>query len=223
MICELPPGTPDDYARGFDLYLWIAAIVLHYVFMVIFIKRAKSVEYKSQKWLFAAYATFFGLYGITKILFIYAVWDPANYDFWVNLGYVFGVICFVPIIAHIEKFLVPKTKFIFTILGLGLFVVSLLGLFPFLGRDFVLEVTYIASPVLLSIVFILYMVLIKQSTGFIRTKTAWTLLGMIFFAIAVILDGEGILTLQIIPLWVAPVVYLVGILLMGIYQSKTMQ
>ncbi|GAB4312788.1 MAG: hypothetical protein Kow0069_13640 [Promethearchaeota archaeon] len=221
MTFQIPEGTPAEYLRGVDLPIWMAAITLHYVFAFVFASRSRKADLASQKWLYRAFAAFMATYGVTRVLFAVAVYDPDNYDAWVNLGYVFGIAAFVPIIVVVERFLIPQTKFAFSALGVVLSVVSVLGLAASLEREFILQVTQVAAPVLFGVVFLLYVVLVKQSTGIIRKKSARTLVGMLFLGLGIVLDGEAVLTLGVVPLWIAPVVYLLGVVLIGVYQSAS--
>jgi hypothetical protein len=203
------------YMQGWHLIAWIAIIVMMYVFAVYGLIRAAHAELASQKWFYRAFCWFLIFYGITNITIVLSIWSNAgnDYNFYQGIANFSGVVSLFPLILTFEKYLVSKTHFVFTIIGIV--VVILVGLVYVLmpnNPTVSLRIAQVGAPILLVIVVALFFVLISQSAGEVRKRAIYTLLGIAFAGFGAIFNGVDMIGLGV-PLYVAPILFGLGILL----------
>lgn len=202
------------YLEGPELYLWFVAVGLLWLGFVLFMTKAPKVELKSQKMHYIAFGFFSLMFGITRVLFITAVFIPDYYDFFTTLGYITSLTGIIFFLYVLETYLVQKTKRIFFYISLVMFVSSTIALFGGASRYLALQIQYILLPIVLGAVAILYIYLIVKTTGTLRKKIIGILLGMIFIALAQILDGEAFISaFPTFPFVIAPLVLIGGTIL----------
>jgi hypothetical protein len=212
---------PAEYLNTVDLYLWIAAIVVQFFAFMIFIKRGfKVVDLGTLRGLLLSYGLFFLFMGINRIFFILA-YKTNFYSESLGIGYVFASSGAVPVIYILEKYMVRKTKMMFTILTI---ITTAVCISPLVFPERLIELRELAQILALFsslIWFILYFYIAKVTAGAPRKKALITILGMTLSAVGFTLDSERVLIMRLIPVWVAPILYIVGIMLL-IY-SQTLE
>ena len=216
------PVYPPGYYAGLSLILWGITITLFFTAFVLFLRKGLSFDLKSMKMIYSAYGFVCLMLGFTRIFFIIAVYIPDNYDFYTTLGYITGIAGMIFLLYVVETYLVKKTKDIFTFVCLIAFVISILALFGLFGisRDFALNIQYILLPVALVVILLMYIYIIVKTTGTVRTKAKWLLVGMIFIAISQVMDGESFITaLPWFPFEIAPSIMMVLFSLLSWFSS----
>ncbi|MHA1682680.1 MAG: hypothetical protein ACTSUE_17205 [Promethearchaeota archaeon] len=225
----LPPGTPDIYYHGINFIFEVISILLFIIIGLFLMIKKKEDDTDLHRKIKTGYGMFALFYSLCRIFFIIAVWFPdeswsANsYDYFVVVGYLFATLGLTSIIIVVERYLVRKTRYIFTILGLIMVVIygiSVLGMIP---QDMALLLSFISSPVLIGVLVILYLTVAIRGTASIR-RTALLMLTTIFMmGVAAIIDGESLVIAA--PSWfdndlfllelfysVAPTILIIGII-----------
>ena len=215
------------YYVGIPLILWIICMGLFFFGFILFLIEAKKSELKSQKMINKAYGIFLLCMGLTRIFFILGVYfylptlcDDC-YDFYTTLGYISAIAGVAFWLYVAETHLIHKTKKLFTILSIILLALSLIVLFgiifpdlAIIDRDLSLELQTYLMPVAVGILGILYIYLVIKTTGTVRKKIFWVIVGLLMIAAAQILDGEGFITsLPNFPLEIAPLIMITGLIL----------
>ena len=215
MLLEMPEVFKNmDYYEGIPLILWLIGFGLYILGFILFFREGKRMELKSQKMANYAYGTFMLGMGITRIVFIIAIYIPEAYDFWTTLGYITGLIGLIFWLYVLETFLVQKTKKIFTIISIIAFGFSSIALFGVISRDLALNIQYILLPFSIGIILILYIYLIAKTTGTVRRKVEWILIGLFLIAAAQVLDGQTFIeAVPTFPLIIPPIIMISGILI----------
>ncbi len=121
---------------GWNLYLWITAIVVEIIAAgLIFQKASKSKDVPSLHGLLLAYGFFMLAMGLHEVFFLLAYqptypsgFDPYNTG--LGIGYICCSIALVPIVVVIEKYIVHKTHYFFSILAIILVGLCSLSLVP---------------------------------------------------------------------------------------------
>lgn len=218
-LVDMMADPQFGYIRGYHLGLWVIAIACMYIAAAIFWGRSrKEGMFESQIWVFRSFALFFILMGVTRISFVIAYWVEPYYNLLLAIGYTFGAFSLLPLIATLEKYILIKTHHFFTIVGIILSVISFYFLFVPYESDLSREIQNLGMPILLAAFLILYLWMIKISTGMVRTKAIMTLLGMFVLTLGIILDGEGILESGL-SIWVSPPIFIAGILIILMTQK----
>lgn len=200
--------------------LWMVCVALFWLSFTLFVKRGKKEELKSLKMTYYAYGFTSLMLGFVRIFFVVAVYDLINYHFWVLLGYLSGVGGLIFWLYVCEKYLLMnKTKKVFTFICVVVFCVSLVALAGLIERSIALDIQYILLPVALAVIAFVYIYIIVKTTGTVRIKAKWILIGIFLIAIAQVLDGEDFITaLPWFPLWIPPIIMAVGIVIMIVSQ-----
>ncbi|TFF95022.1 MAG: hypothetical protein EU544_03665 [Promethearchaeota archaeon] len=221
MILQVPEGFPPGYYSGFSLMLWFVVIALFFLNFIVFLWKARGVEMESQKWLFISYGVASLGLGFTRIFFILGVYISAQYDFYTILGYISALAGMVLWIFTLEKYLVTKTKKVLTLITIVLLIIDFVALLGPIPRELALDLQYIFLPFSLGAIAILYFYIIAKATGDVRTKAIWILIGLILIVVAQVMDGQAFITaFPAVPLELAPVIMMAGILLFLISQIR---
>jgi len=182
-------------------------------------RKGLEIELKSLKMTYCAYGFALLMLSLTRIFFIVAVYIPDNYDFYTNLGYISGIAGLIYWLYVLESYLVKKTKRFFTIISVIVFSISIIALFGVVSRDFALDIQFILLPVALVVIVILYVYLIIKTTGTVRVKSSWVLVGLALIAVAQVMDGQDFISaLPEFPLIIAPLIMLAGVMIFIISQ-----
>jgi hypothetical protein len=160
--------------------------------------------------------------GLVRISFLlsYQSEFESNYHLLLSVGYAFGAISLLPIVITIERFMVTKSRKIFSILGIILCIISLY--FVIFPEDSPLSRTIqdIGMPFLALSFLLLYLWVIIHSAGDVRHKAIMTLLGIVVLVVGIILDSEN-LVLENVPLGppiiiimnLSPIVFWLGVVI----------
>jgi hypothetical protein len=210
------------YVRGINMILWIIAISLMYIAAAIFFKRSHVKDlYPSQKAIFFGFACFFAIMGITRINFFLSYWIEPYYNLLLTIGYVFGALSFLPLIYGLEKHIITRTHFFFTIAGIITCALSAYFLFDVSESDLARTIQNIAMPVVLAGFVLLYLAMIKQSTGEIRKKVLLTFIGFVIFLAGILLDSESLfesISDPTLVMQLSPIIFSIGILIIVRFQ-----
>jgi hypothetical protein len=209
-----PEGIPEETYSGINLYIWLAAIVIHFISAVVVSRRASETkEVQSLRALLFSYAWFVLVLGINRIFFVWAYLSPveAHYSLLLGIGYICASIAFAPCIMILEKYFVKKTKKIFSFFSLVIVGFSVVSVFL---PDTLLTIrtTIQLMSIGVSIIwFMIYFWIIKSTTEAPRKKAINLVLSLLLAVSAFTLDSEFMISTGLIPLIVAPILYLIGI------------
>jgi len=217
MILQIPEVFIGiGYYEGVSLILWIITIALFLVGAVLFLIKLFKEEVKMAKIGFLSMAVFLLFFGLCRISYLVAVYDPVNYDFHTTLGYVFSIISLIFILYLIETQFIKSTKKIFTISILVVFVISIISLIGLAPRYIALMIMYIILPFSVAIIMLMYIYIIIKSAGSVRRKGILIFIGIALTFLAHLLDSEVFIsmTYPTIPLEMIPIFMIVGQLFM---------
>lgn len=235
MIFQIPDTMPPQHYRAIDihgvlnlgLFLLFAAILI--IFGVLFLFNARKQELESVKKLKMGFGLFGIFYGVCRIFFIIAFQDftnpDLNYDIYTSLAYSTGMVGFTTIIYGFEQVKYEKRYFtiiaaIITILTIVGTVVTILRMATI--REMLLAIIWLGTPISGLMLFFLYLNLIKLSTGIVKKKAIFSLLGFFIMVVGISLDSQVFLAIEWIPIWVkmdiVPILCIVGYLIFSINQ-----
>ena len=178
------------YLQGIDLYLWYAFIALCAIACIFFLLRMSRSESKTQKHLYVGYALLCLGYAVTRVFFIVAVFVPDQYDFYTELGYVPGIVGGIALIFVAELHLIPQTKKVITILLMAALALCIIGVAGTYSRDIVYYLVVGVSLLAVVFIIVIYIYLLKMSTGNIRNKTAGAFIGLLLIGLGAIADSQ---------------------------------
>jgi len=223
MIANIPQAFVNaGYFQGFDRPLWYAAVVLMFISSIVFFIRMKKAQVAGARQWYFGFALFSVCYGLTRLCFNLGV-DFGNvcdtcYDFWTGLGYTVSMPGVIALMYAAEKNIITGTKHVFTCVLVGGLVIGILGLLGVYSRDTTLILNDIVSVVATVLIFFIYIVLIRNSTGTLRKKTIGAFSGIIIWFVAIILDGQAAYSLIAMPTLLPPIMYITGVILYTIFQ-----
>ena len=222
MLLEFPEAYQGiGYLQGSSLILWLISIGIFFTSFVLFFLKASKLEMKSQKKIFQGYGIFSLFFGITRIIFIIGVYIPEQYDFYTTLGYITGILGILYWLYVIETYLITNTKKIFMIITSVAFGIALIALIGQASRYFALMLIYILLPFAIVAIFMLYIYLIIKTTGIVRKRTIWLVIGLVILVIGYIMDTELFVgNFRWIPLEISPALMILGTLIFIITQLK---
>ena len=222
MIIKIPEVFQGiGYFQELSLILWLISAGLLFLAFLLFLLKSNKLEMKSQKMIYLGYGLFGLFFGITRILFIIAFYIPDQYDFYTTFGYMTGIIGILCWLYMLETYLVTNTKKIFMIITSIAFVIALIALIGQASRDLALIMIYVLLPFAIIAIFMLYLYLIIKTTGTVRTRAIWLLIGLIILAIGYMMDSELFVgNFPGVPLEIAPSLMILGTLIFMITQLK---
>ncbi len=232
MVLEMFLIPPDfknaGYFTGIDHPLWYIAMALNFVSGIVFLLRMRKATHPVTRNWYLSFALFSVCYGITRMLFNLAVEfgyptpDETVYNFWTSLGYITSMPGVIAVIYVAEKNMMPKTHKIITILMVIMLAAGILGAAEVYPREVALTVTNIMGPFAMILIIFIYIFMIRNSTGALRTKTLGAFLGIIIWFVAVVLDGQLAYSLvPTMPTILPPILYILGVSLYTIYQRAS--
>jgi hypothetical protein len=217
------------YVRGIHLYTWIGTIIAVYIIGLIFFLRAKHSTVISQKWFFRSFGLFLVFMGLTRISFVFAYFIEPYYNLLLAAGYAFASVALLPLVFTLEKWMFPQTKKFFSIVGVTLTVLSFyFVIFQATDSEISRMIQNIGMPIMILAFLMLYIFMIRVSTGSVRKKAIRTLLGIIIFVAGILLDSEGLLesvyiaagmSLVIPVMFISPIVFAIGLIIIGASQK----
>lgn len=213
-----PSNIPTTAYEGIPLYIWIASIVIHLMGTIIIKKKANaSKELISLNKLLNSYTIFLLLLGINRVFFLAAYLSPEHsidfYNLFLSFGYICAAFSVTPLIYTLEKYMIQKTKFIFSGISLLIVVLSIISAFLPDSLEEIRGTIQLMSLAPALIWFMLYIWIIKNSTGAPQKKAIFTVVAVFILLIGFFLDSEMILTLGTLPVIVAPLIYMIGVML----------
>ncbi len=226
MLFGIPPQVyeqfPEHY-HGVNLILWIIFTVELILIGVFFTIRAKKAELDSQKKIDMGFAAFGYFYGICRFFFIIMIHinGGADYDFYCSIAYFWGTLSVAALIYPLETIALNR-KPILTIFGGIATFLTLLGTIPGL-RQPMLILTMSASSIMMMILLIIYLFLIRNTSGILRQNTIIGFFAIIAFVIAIVIDGQFVLSNPAVPKfvkeYVSPVLAIISILFL-VYSKR---
>jgi len=221
MINQIPDVYQDNYLQTYDLYLWIAMVIVGIVGSLLFYKRMKRSTIDIQKYLLGGVGFFLFLFSIMRISFILSikVENGAFYDEFTIIGYILGLGGLGGFLYGVERGIIKQTHFLMTISSIVGIVFGIIFLVFDFERGFIMDFTYVVSMADSILMLTLYLWLIKSSTGVIRNRIFIGLLGVLMIFLGMAFDSELVYTvLPTLPPFVAPVCSILGISLITYIQ-----
>lgn len=223
MIFQIP-DYPSGYYAEISLILWFVATGLMFLSTIILIIKSIKIENRSPKLVYLAYGIFYIFFGLTRILYIVAVYNPDSYDFFTTLGYITQNLSMISILYVLETHIVKSTKKIFLIITIIVFVISLITLIGVVSREIALTIGFILLPFSGGAILILYLYVSIKSTGALRKSAIGLFLGSLMMYTAHIMDSEMFigLTYPIIPLIleITAVIMIFGVIIFTFSQVR---
>jgi hypothetical protein len=217
------PDYPSGYYAGISLILWFVATGLMFLGTIILIIKAIKIEGRSPKLVNLAYGLFYVFFGLTRIFYIVAVYNPDSYDFFTTIGYITQVLSLISILYVLETHVVKSTKKIFLIITIIAFFISLIALIGVVSRDFALTMLFILLPFSGGIILIMYLYVIIKLAGALRKNAIGLFIGSLMMYTAQIMDSEMFigLTFPIIPsiLEITAVIMIFGVIIFTFSQK----
>jgi CDP-diglyceride synthetase len=215
MILKLPEVLQGlNYYQGISLILWIIVIVLLFLSAVLFFKEALGLEQKQPRSGNLAYGIFSLFFGMTRMVYVIAVYMPNSYDFFINLGYIFLMVALISIIYVIETQVITSTKKIFLLINSIAFIIALFTLIGVASRYFALTMLYILAPISIFVILGMYLYIFIKSKGKVRQKALIILCGFLLVTLAHFMDSEAFIgALPFIPLEITPIIMSAGIVI----------
>ncbi len=208
------------YYRSFHLVTWIIAIGMMYIVgIVIWSRSKKSGVITSQARFLQSFALLFFLMGITRVLFVFGYFYDSYFEILKTIAYAFAALSLLPIIITIEKWSLPQTHKIFSIIALVLCVVGFYFVFEPTQSEISRTIQQVTIPVLFVVFVILYVWVIKLSTGAVRTKAILALIGAFIFGLGVILDSEQLVLSIPAIMYLSPLLLVFSMIILGISQK----
>jgi len=217
MIFDLPDVFVGiGYYEGLSFILWIIAIISLFIGVILFLIKVSKEEIKKTKIGFLTMTNFLLFFGLCRIFYLIAVYDPVNYDFHTTLGYVFSLISILFILYLIETQFITSTKKIFTIATLITFLASVISLLGIIDRYVALVIMYIIMPFSVAVIMLMYIYIIVKSAGSVRIKAIFIFIGIALVFLSHLLDSEIFvsMTYPAVPLEVNPLMMIIGVLFM---------
>ena len=209
------------YYEGLSLILWIISVILLFISFGVGLFKARKLEMKTQKIFLIGYGLFGFLFGLARVFFIFAFFNPPQFEFFTQIAYITGVLGIICILYILETYMIQKTKRIFFIITVIAFIITLISLAGLTDRYIALYMLYIILPFSIAIVLILYIYLILKTTGVLRQKAIGLFIGLILIEIGYSLDTEFFLSNFTIPLEIAPLCMIGGIIIFMIAQLRS--
>lgn len=195
-----------------------------YISVIFLIIKSIKTKARSPKLVFLAYGIFYIFFGLTRIVYIVAVYNLDNYDFLVTLGYIAQSLALISILYILETHIVKGTKKIFLILTLIAFFISVIALTGVISRELALTILYILLPFSSGVILLLYLYIIFKSTGALRKRAIGLFIGSLLMYVAQIMDSEMIIgsIYPIMPLIleITAVIMILGVVIFTFSQVK---
>ncbi|MHA1278588.1 MAG: hypothetical protein ACTSQI_07635 [Candidatus Helarchaeota archaeon] len=189
-----------------SIYQFFTIIVFSICAILLLIKR-KDIDSSQQRTFFLGLVGFFLGWSFCQLMFYFSSFyltDLSLYLILYKAAYIFGICGIIALIFVIERYAVPKTKFIFTLITIiGLFLVIIL---PMPAGDEIAGArlaSYITLPAGVASILLLYIYLVFKLTDRLRRETIWILLGFLLLFLGYVLTTSlfGWLALLYDPYW----------------------
>ncbi len=179
------------YLLNLNIVLQILLIIFFWGYSVLLLIKIKKLDIPEQRGFFVGLFGFFLAWGFLQLMYYLAppfAIDPTGYETSYKIAYIFGVIAELSILIVIEKYAVPKTRFIFSIITLiGLVLIII---FPLQGETIsgARLISYIFLPIGAVSIMLLYIYLFFKLSGKLRIETGVILLGITLLILGYLFD-----------------------------------
>ncbi len=250
MILQLPFVIKQGclpYDPTIKFYSWIFAIIYTAVIgFLFFIKMLRiSKENKSQKEMFRSIGLFFYFYIGVRVCFLFSDFErnlhceSIAYFQFVFLAYIFGVSAFLSIVNFGEKYIITRTKkkitymIIICIIVDAVIIIFLPTIVNLSNQQFNWTLKQTATYIRYfnygiqyftgGIIFLIYLYLIVKSTGRIRRNSIITVVGLGIAVIASFLEIDVLLSTGIMPPYLSPIIFCIGITVFAFAYLRTLK
>lgn len=215
MIFEYPPEFKGiGYYQGFSLILWIVGIALLFILGATFFFKIFKLDTKAPKLGFLSYSLFCVFFGLTRLVYILAVYSTNSYDYFVLWGYIFSILSVILYLYVLETQAVTFTHKVFTIIMIVCFSITLIALFGYLTRDLAVIFMWALAPFGVAVIMVLYIYIAVKTTSKVRTKAILILIGISLIFSSHLMDSELFITsFPFVPLYIPPIFLIVGLLI----------
>jgi hypothetical protein len=223
--------TSLDQFFSLRTYLLSTYIVVLLVGFVYFAAKSRQAENPATKRIKLGYGLFGLTYALTRIFFLLSDYEIASQGgtltqlhlVWVTAAYSVTFVSLLVIYTTVERlilnrkpvlsaiaaiaFLTCLVAFALTVFGVGLDLAT--GAGPHKIAQYTL---YVTGPILALGIAVLYIVIVRNSTGSVRTKSALSLAGLLMIFAGLILDIDLLASPAFDPIRfvVSPLLFLVG-------------
>ncbi len=200
----------------------ILAILATYFYIQMF-KVSKEIKLKRQY--FGSLATWLFCYMITRIFFIFSDIERDLHDktlFYyqlVGIGHLFNTIGVLFMIYIGEKyFLKNKRPYISYILS-SIIIVGIIALFFPQFIEIVRNINLIDIYFSWAVFILIFITIYRKTTGKLRRVTLISILGILIALIGAFIETDFLLSTGMIPPYLTPIIFSVGILIIAISQN----
>jgi len=217
MLFDLP------YDVNLKTILWIPVMIYLAIIGTIFMIKSKKAaqEIASQKATYRAMAVVFYCYIAVRFFFILSDYErdrpgyPAQGDTmlyfqFVTLSYIFAISAFLNLIYVFEKYIIKKTKFIMTITFMILLVANVIMLFLPNYVATMRYINYIPLYIEIIILFLLYIYLVRKTSGQLKKNSYFCLIGLMLMAGGAVLESEFLSATGIVLPYYSPILFAIG-------------
>ena len=211
-------------------YLLIAFIVILIAGFLLLMIKAKKVETIQTKRIYQGYALFGLCYAFTRIFFLFSDYEIAKnlgvattlHNTLVVAAYAVTFASLVFIFYVLEKHLLNR-KLIFMSIAIITFIIDIIALiltmleidvFGIEANNIALYSQYIAAPILALAIFLLYITIMRNSTGDVKKRATKSFIGLFLIILGIVIDMDLMSALGIdqIRYILAPILFIVGAL-----------
>lgn len=212
---------PEHY-EGINLVLWVIFTVELFLFGIYFTIRAQKAEMSSQKKVEIGFALFGYFYGLCRLFFILMIKinNAEDYDFYCSIAYFWGILAVAVLVYPLETVALNRKPYL-SIVGFVASIISLLGAIPGL-REPMLVLTMISSTLVMMVFLLVYIFLIRNTSGVLRQNTIIGFVSILLLVFAIFTDGQIVLSNPAVPKFfkeiIVPICAIISII--GLVYSK---
>ena len=192
----------------------------------ILLLKALKAEMKSLKETRIAFAIFLFMYAVARIFFIFSDYErntrgdtPLHYQF-VVIAYICFIIGFLTVIYVLETYVIKQTKHLITFIVLIVLGVNIVMIF---FPNLVPIVRYINYGLMYGeaiLILLIYLYLIINTSGRLRTKSMMIFFALIILMIGAILDSDALIMSGVSSPFYHPILTAIGATMFGYAQIK---
>ncbi|MFX0098979.1 MAG: hypothetical protein ACFFCS_05315 [Candidatus Hodarchaeota archaeon] len=225
--------------NNFDWVFWsrtmlfVAFIIILLAGSLFIITKASKVEMQTTRRILQGYALFGICFALTRVFFLLSTFElrrvaPIEDTFlnniWIVNAYTVTMASIIFVFRVVEHYILTQ-KPVFTMFAVASFSVDVLALILTIlqinigtlpPKDLALWIQTIVGPVLGIAICVLYIRVIKNSTGHIKSQAIKTLIGIILILGGILLD-TSLITFPEAIAWirslVTPIIFIIGVLL----------
>jgi EamA domain-containing membrane protein RarD len=214
---------------------WIAVIILSAILAIVFFVRASRVrksDAPASVWkINRGYGLFFVALVACRTLFIFSDFEQnvngttPLYSTYVLVGFLCILAGLVVIASLADTYMLARPRKTLTWVVLAVLATNVVFLvfaesMPTIDLTIPRWVQYISIGLVFLIVLFVFLSLARQSTGTLRRNALITLLGLGIALIGSLLDSASIAQLNIIPIYLPPIIMFVGIIFFALGQRE---